>query len=66
MFDNIYFAKCLKETREIEGITITKMSKKLGVNTDKIKRIESGENITVKTLASYLEAIGLDMNDVFR
>lgn len=66
MFNNVDFAEELKEVRERKGIGITAMAKKLNTNISQIRRIECGQNITVYTLAQYLEVIGLDLLDVFK
>lgn len=66
MFNNIDFAEELKEIREKKGISIKYIAKQLNTNAGQIHRIESGQNITVNTLAEYLEVIGLDILDIFR
>lgn len=66
MFNNVGFAEELKEVRERKGIDINTMARKLNRTTRQIRRIECGQNITIYTLAQYLEVIGLDILDVFR
>lgn len=66
MYDNIAFGEELKEIREKKGYSITKMSCMIDSSTDQVKRIEDGANVGIRTMSKYLEAIGLDINDVFK
>ena len=65
-YNNVDFAAELKEIRERNGITLLQVAKALNTHTTQIKRIEAGQNITVNTLAEYLEVVGLDLLDIFR
>lgn len=65
VFDNVAFAEELQEIRKSKGITMTRVACEMGTSTSQIHRIEKGEGITVQALAKYLNAIGLDILDVF-
>lgn len=65
-YNNVDFATELKEIREKKHISIATMAHKLSTSVSQIHRIESGQNITINTLAEYLEQIGLDLLDVFK
>lgn len=62
MFNAIDFGTRLRQIRLRRSITIKSISKKTGMSTNQVHRIEHGENVTIYSLETYLQEIGLTLD----
>lgn len=55
----------LIEIRKDKGINQHQMARLIGIKQSGVQHIETNKNPTLKTLAKYIEVLGLDLNDIF-
>lgn len=54
-------ARALIEARSAAGFTQKDVAKKLGISQPAVARIESGKNVSLKTLQRYASAVGREI-----
>lgn len=54
-------ARALVEARSAAGFTQKDVAKKLGITQPAVARIESGKNVSLKTLQRYASAVGREI-----
>lgn len=64
MFNAVDFADKLRQARLSKGITVKYMAQRLRTSNGQIRRIETGESISIYALAAYLEVIGICLEDI--
>jgi transcriptional regulator with XRE-family HTH domain len=55
----------LRELRKADGVTGEQLAERLGIAVQNLRRIEAGQNITLKTLAKVATALGFQVKVSF-
>ena len=55
----------LRELRKADGVTGEQLAERLGIAVQNLRRVEAGQNITLKTLARIAEALGFKVKVSF-
>lgn len=55
----------LRELRQANRLTATAVAERVGLPPQNIRRIETGQNVTLKTLARIANALGYDVKVTF-
>lgn len=55
----------LRELRRTHGLTSVTVAERLGIPAQNIRRIEYGQNVTLKTLARVAAALGYEVRVTF-
>ncbi|MQA90973.1 MAG: helix-turn-helix domain-containing protein [Gemmatimonas sp.] len=62
MYDMVGLGRLVKHTREVEGLSQRELAERVGTSQPAVAKLEQGSsNPTVRTLARYAEALGLDL-----
>lgn len=58
-------AASIRRLRKARGITGEQLAEKLGIAPQNLRRIEAGQNLTLRTLAKIADALDLDVRVTF-
>lgn len=59
-------ARQIRELRKASSVTGEELAERLGIPVQNVRRIEKGQNITLKTLARIAGALGAEVEVTFR